>query len=796
MPDMRFVFRALARTPGFTATVILALAVGIGATTAIFSLVNGVLLRPLPYQSPERLVMVWQDFTARGGPADEWASPGNVRDWQQQRDVFSSLAALTGWSAALSLDGQQAEAVSGEQVTWRYFSTLGIAPQLGRDFREADDVPGAARVVILGDELWQSRFGGDRSVLGRSIVLAGEPHQVIGVAPRGTSGVLDAEAQMWRPRRLNLAEATYNSIFLRVVARLADGVTLEAAQARVKVIARALEAQHPDLRQQGINVQEAHDWIVGDSRLPLAVLMAAVLALLALTVANIANLLLARASAREREMSIRAAIGASRGRLMRLLLLESVTLSLAGGVLGTIFASWALDGLVGLVSDVLPRAAEVSLDRQVLLFTAALAALTGLLFGLAPAAQSSRPDLQSPLRDSVRVGSPRGQRARKALVVAQVALALVMLVSATLIVRSFSGLRQADLGFEPDGVATGRVALAGGGYRTRSEVLGFLEQLEERLPAVPGVASAAFTSVLPLAPGGDSDMDFLIAGKPELEANGRPRGSWYRSVSAGYFATMGMRMARGRAMAPNAAEAVVNEAFARRFWPNENAIGGQIVLERNGPPLTVVGIVADAKTRGPRSETRNEMFLPYQFLPEGGYSIVLRAKAGIEPSSLVPSLRALLASIDRRLPLSAPATLQELHAEALAQPRLLATLLGAFAVSALFLSLLGIYGVVAYAVGHRTTEIGVRLALGATPRQVVGLVVGDGVKLGLTGLVLGVAGGLAVTATLGTLLYGVAPHDPVTYVVAAVVIFGTAALGSWLPARRASRIPPTEALRG
>ncbi|RPJ64336.1 MAG: FtsX-like permease family protein, partial [Acidobacteria bacterium] len=537
-------------------------------------------------------------------------------------------------------------------------------------------------------------------------------------------------------------------------------------------------------------------WIVGDARLPLLVLMAAVLALLALTVANIANLLLARASAREREMSIRAAIGASRGRLMRLLLLESLTLSLAGGVLGAIFAAWALDGLVSLVSDVLPRAGEVALDRQVLLFTAALATVAGLLFGLAPAAQSSRPDLQSPLRDSVRVGSAGGQRARKTLVVAQVALALVMLVSAALIVRSFAGLRQANLGFDPEGVATGRVALAGAGYRTEGQVLAFLRQLEDRLPALPGVASAAFTSILPLDAGGDSDMSFLVVGKPELQENGRPRVSWYRSVSAGYFHTMGMRMTRGRGIAANAPEAVVNEAFARRFWPGEDALGQQVLLSRKGAPLTVVGIVADARTRGPRNETVTEMFLPYQFMAEGGYSIVLRAKGGVDPASLIPSLRALLASIDRRLPLSASATLPELHAEALAQPRLLATLLGAFAVSALFLALLGIYGVVAYAVGHRTTEIGVRLALGATPGQVVRLVVGDGVKLGLAGLALGVAGGLAVTAGLGTLLYGVAPHDPVTYAAAAAVIFGAAALGSWLPARRASRISPTEALRG
>ena len=581
-----------------------------------------------------------------------------------------------------------------------------------------------------------------------------------------------------------------------MVARLARGVTFEAAQARVKVIARTLEEQHAELRQQGMAIQPAQEWIVGDARLPLLVLLAAVLALLALTVANIANLLLARASAREREMSIRAAIGAGRGRLIRLLLLESVTLSLAGGVLGTIVAAWALEGLVGLVADVLPRASEVSLDRQVLLFTAALATISGLLFGLAPAAQSSRPDLQSTLRDSARVATPRGQRVRKALVVAQVALALVMLVSATLIVRSFSGLRQADLGFDPEGIATGRVALAGAGYRTREQILAFLRQLDERLPAVPGAARAAFTSVLPLAAGGDSDMDFLIVGKPDLLEDGRGRASWYRSVSAGYFGTMGMRMARGRGMAANAPEVVVNEAFARRFWAGEDAMGQQILLERNGTPLTVVGIAADAKTRGPRSDTRHEMFLPYQFMPEGSYSIVVKARDGVDPAGLIPSVRALLASIDRRLPLSEPATLRELHAEALAQPRLLATLLGAFAVSALFLALLGIYGVVAYAAGHRTTEIGVRLALGATPRQVVSLVVGDGLKLGLVGVALGIGGGLAVTAMLGTLLYGVAPHDPVTYAVAGAVIAGTAALGSWLPARRASRIAPTDALRG
>ena len=796
MADLRFVVRVLLRTPGFAITVILALGVGIGASTAIFSLVNGVLLRPLPYPDSRQLVMVWQDFTARRGPADEWASPGNVRDWQQHREVFSSLAAITGWRAALSLEGQEPESVSGEQVTWGYFSTLGISPQIGRDFREAEDVPRARRVVILGHGLWQSRFGGDPGLVGRSITLGGEPHEVVGIAPPGTRGVLSAGAQLWRPRRLDLTQASYDSIFLHVVARLAPGVTLEAARARMKVVAPALEAQHPELRQQGINLQAAQEWIVGETRLPLLVLMAAVLALLALTVANIANLLLARASTREREMAIRAAIGASRGRLMRLLLLESVTLSVVGGVVGTAFAAWALDGLVKLVADVLPRTNEVSLDPQALLFAAGLATVTGVLFGLAPAAQSSRPDLHGPLRDSARISSPRGQHVRKALVVAQVALALVMLVSATLLLRSFTGLRQADLGFDPEGVLAGRVSLSGAGYRTPSEVLAFLRRLEERLPGIPGAVSTAFTSILPLDAGGDTDTSFLVAGKPEVQEDGRPRVSWYRSVSAGYFRTMGMRMARGRGIAPNAPEAVVNEAFARRFFSGENPLGQQILLEKEGTPLTIVGVVRDARTRGPRAEARNEMFLPYQFMPEGGYSIVLRTRADADPASLVPSLRGLVASIDGRLPLSTASTLRELQAEALAQPRLLATLLGAFALSALLLALLGIYGVVAYTVGHRTTEIGVRLALGATRQQVVRLVVGDGVKLGLIGLALGIGGGLAVTTTLAALLYGVAPHDLATYAGAAAIIFVAAALASWLPARRASRIPPTEALRG
>ncbi|MDQ3170172.1 MAG: ABC transporter permease [Acidobacteriota bacterium] len=792
MADLRFVLRVLARTPGFTITVVLALAVGIGASTAIFSLVNGVLLRPLPYPESQRLVMVWQDYTSRGGPVDEWASPGNVRDWRAQTGVFESVSALGGWNAAAAFDGGAPEALRGEQVTYEYFTTLGLAPAAGRWFESREDIPGAPRAVVLSHGLWQARFGGDPAVIGRTLQIGDEPHEIVGVAPEGTRGVLNADAALWRPIRLNLGTPTYDSVFLRVIARLAPDTAFDGAQSTLRAMAPTMR-QDQMANPPSIFVQRAQEWIVGDARLPLLVLMAAVLTLLALTVANIANLVLARASAREREFSVRAAIGASRGRLVRLMILESVTLSIIGGLVGVLVGAWALSGLVTLVSDFLPRAAEVRLDGRALAFTALVAAVAGVLFGLAPSLQFSRPDLQSPLRESRGTTSRRGQLARKGLVVAQIALALVILASAGLIVRSFSGMRQADLGFEPNGVAVGTVALAGSGYRTNDQVLAFLRQMEERLPAVAGVENAAFTSILPLAAGGDSDTSFTIVGQPARLPNGRGRVSWYRSVSAGYFDAIGMHMARGRAIARGAREAVVNETFAKQFFPGTDAVGQQLVVEEQ--TLTIVGIAADAKTRGPRNATRNEMFLPYEYLPEPTYALVARARAGLDPLTLLPSMRALVSEIDPKVPLARPSTMDELHGDALAQPRLLAVLLAAFAGAALLLALLGIYGVIAYAVGQRTSEMGIRLALGATPREIVRLVLADGVKLSAMGVVLGIAGAVAASGAIGTLLYGIEPRDPLTFAGAIGVIAVTALFGSWLPARRASRTAPTEALR-
>ena len=792
MADFRFVLRVLARTPGFTITVVLALAVGIGASTAIFSLVNGVLLRPLPFPEAERLVMVWQDYTSRGGPVDEWASPGNVRDWQAQKGVFESVSAIGGWNAAAAFDGGSPEALSGEQVTYEYFTTLGLTPAAGRWFEPREDLPGAPRAVVLSHGLWQSRFGGDPGVVGRTLQIGDEPHEIVGVAPAGTRGVLTADAALWRPIRLNLGTPTYGSVFLRVVARLSPGVAFDAAQANLRTIAPALRADEGT--PPSIYLQRAQEWIVGDARLPLLVLMAAVLTLLALTVANIANLVLARASAREREFSVRAALGASRGRLVRLMILESVTLAAVGGALGMLVGAWALHGLITLVADFLPRAAEVRLDGRAFAFTALVAAAAGVLFGLAPSLQFSRPDLQSPLRESGRSTSRRGQLARKGLVVAQIALALMILASAGLIVRSFSGLRQADLGFDPDNVAVGTVALGGAGYRGADRVPAFLRQVEERLPGLPGAERTAFTSILPLAPGGDSDTSFTIVGQPTRLPNGRGRVSWYRSVSAGYFDAIGMRMARGRAIAPGAREAVVNESFARRFFEGRDPVGEQLVVEDE--TLSIVGVTADAKTRGPRSETRNEMFLPYEYVPEGTYSLIARARGGLGAATLLPSMRALVAEIDPKVPLARPSTMRELHGDALAQPRLLAVLLAAFAGAALLLALLGIYGVIAYAVGQRTTEMGIRLALGSTPREIVRLVLSDGVKLSAAGVVLGIAGALAASGAIGTLLYGIEPRDPLTFAGAIAAIAFTALFGSWLPARRASRTAPTEALRG
>lgn len=796
MADLRFVLRVLTRAPGFTATVVLALALGIGATTAIFSLVNGVLLRPLPYAEPARLVMVWQDLTGRGGPVDEWASPGVLRDWRGESSVFSTVAGVTGWNASASFDANVPEALVGEQVTHDYFTTLGLTPAAGRWFTAAEDVPGAPRAVVLSHALWQSRFGGDAGIVGRTVRIADEPHEVVGVAPPATRGVVVADAAMWRPLRLNLATPTYGSIFLRAVGRLAPDVDRDQAQVAMATSTAARAAVEPELVDTSVFLQPAQAWIVGDARLPLLVLLAAVLTLLTLTVANVANLMLARASAREREFSVRAAIGASRSRLVRLLVIEGLVLAVAGGIGGVLAGAWALEGLLVLMADVLPRAAEVRLDAGVLLFAALVSSAAGLLCGLVPALQSSRPDLQSSLRDSGRSTSRKGHLARKGLVVAQVALALVILATAGLIVRSFAGLRQADLGFHVDNVAVGTVALGGAGYRDRDRVVAFMRAVEEKLPALPGAAGAAFTSVLPLAPGGDSDVSFSIAGMPERLPNGRPRVSWYRSVSPNYFDVIGMRFTAGRAMAPGAPEAVVNETFARRFFDTQNpadAIGARLT---GGPlELTIVGIVADVRTRGPRNDVRTEMFLPYDRLPEGGYTLVVRARDGFDAAALIPAMRALVASIDSGVPVAAPTTLDALRADALAQPRLLAALLGSFATAALLLALLGIYGVIAFGVGQRTAEMGIRLALGATPGGIVRMVIADGLRLGGAGLALGAIGAIAVSGALGSLLYGIEPRDPLTLALSVAAIATVAAIGSWLPARRAARTAPTSALR-
>jgi len=795
MADFRFVFRVLTRAPGFTLTAVLALALGIGATTAIFSLVNGVLLRPLPYAEPDRLVMVWQDFTGRGGPIDEWASPGVLRDWRDDSS-FSSVAGVTGWRTSASFDGTVPDALMGEQVTHDYFATLGLTPAVGRWFTPEEDLPGAPRAVVLSHDLWQTRFGGDRAIVGRAVTIGNEPHEVVGVAPPGTRGVVVADAAMWRPLRLDLASPPYDSIFLRAVGRLAPGVEREQAQAALATTATVLAATELELRDASVFVQPAQTWIVGDARLPLLVLMAAVLTLLTLTVANIANLMLARTSAREREFSVRAAIGASRSRLVRLMVIESLTLAAAGGIAGMLVGAWALSGLLVLMSDTLPRAAEVSLDGRVLLFAVLVSSVAGLLCGLVPAMQSSRPDLQTSLRDSGRSTSRKGHLARKGLVVAQVALALVMLATAGLIVRSFAGLREADLGFDVDNVAVGTVSLAGAGYREGSRVISFMRDIEERLPALPGAAGAAFTSVLPLSPAGDSDVTFAIKGRPAVLPDGRERVSWYRSVSSNYFDVIGMRFTAGRTMTPGAAEAVVNETFARRFFETRDAsavLGERLI---GGPhELTIVGVVADVRTRGPRSDVRTEMFLPYDRVPEASYTLVVRARDGFAATGLIPEMRRLVASIDNAVPVATPTTLNALRADALAQPRLLATLLASFATAALLLALLGLYGVIAFGVGQRTNEMGIRLALGATPAGIVRMVIGDGLRLGAVGLVLGTIGTLAVSGVLGSLLYGVEPRDPLTLACAAGAITIVAVIGSWLPARRAAKTAPTSALR-
>jgi putative ABC transport system permease protein len=792
--DLRHALRLMLKSRSLTLVAMLTLALGIGANTAIFTVINALLLRPLPYADPDRLVMVWVDLRAKGGPATEWTGPANHFDWKAQTDVFDGVTTLRGWNASLSGDALP-ESFLGEQTTYEYFDVLGVPPELGRGFRPSDDIPNAPRVVVLSHGLWMDRFGGDRNVIGRMVSINGERHEIIGVMPASFMSGLATNARLWRPMRLNPANPARSLAVFHTIGRLKRGVSLPQARASLDLLAKRLEREHPETDTgKGINPVPLQEQKVGNAKPALFMLLGAVGFVLLIACVNIANLLLARASGRLREIAVRRALGADRMRIVRQLLTESIVLSVFGGAAGVLLGVWGVSALKAIAPDGTPRIDEVSIDRTVLLFAAALSLATGIIFGLVPAWHAARDQFSGALKQGGRgQAGESGRRARRALVVAEIALALVLLVGGGLLIRTFLALQHADLGFTSEHVLTGFILPPPFVYKTGEQRRAFYDAVLERTAALPGVKQAALSSVIPL--NGDSDTNFEIEGRPAARSNADALAVWYRDVSANYFDLMGIPLRRGRLfrageMTP---QVVINETMAKRHWPNEDPVGRRLRFEDNGPWFTICGIVGDVRVRGPRSPHEVEAYIPYWLMPEAGTNVVL--KTATEPLSLVEPLKRAVKDIDPGIAVASVATMDSIIADSIGGSRFYATLVAIFAGLALVLAAVGIYGVMSYGVAQRTQEIGVRLALGAANRQVFALIIGDSLRLAFAGLVIGAIAAAIVGRSLQKLLFGVQSVDPVTFAGMSVVLLAVAFLASYLPARRAMRTNPMEALR-
>lgn len=789
--DLKYAIRVMFKARAVTLVALATLALGIGVNTAIFSVVNGVLLRPLPYANADRLVMVWQDLRARGGPATEWTGPSQQVDWKSNTAVFENLASVRGWSASLA-GGDMPEALQGEQTTYEYFDVLGVHPSLGRAFRDADDVPGAPRVVILSHGLWTRRFGADPQVIGRTLPINGESHEVIGVMPTGFRPTLVTGAALWRPQRMNRVTPSRNAAINHTIGRLRDGITLKQARANLGMFARDLERAHPDADANGINPVPLQEQQTTAVRTPLLVLQCAVGFVLLIACVNIANLLLSRASGRAREIAVRRALGAGRRRIVRQLLTESVVLAVSGGGLGVLLGLWGVPALTRLAPPGTPRIDEVTVDGQVLAFAALLSLATGVLFGLVPAAHAARDRVTGALKQGGRgqLGDG-GRRARRALIVAELALALVLLAGGGLLMRTFVAMQRADLGFNPDRVLTGFILPAGANYRSEPARVAFYDAVLAKTAALPGVKFAALSSVIPL--NGDSDTNFTIEGRPEPTRSGDALVTWYRVVSADYFATMQIPLTRGRLFTQREAApaVVINETMARRYWPGDDPLGRRIRIGR--VPATIVGVVADVRVRGPREPARVETYIPYWINPEAGVNVVVKT-AG-DPHALAEPMRRAIKEVDPAIAVAGMATMDEAVADSIGAPRFVATLVAIFGGLALVLAAVGVYGVLSYGVAQRTQEIGVRLALGAAERQIFALVVGESLRLAAVGSGIGLVLALGTGRAIRGLLFGVGGADALTLAVTAAVLVAVAFLAAYVPARRAMRVDPISALR-
>ena len=802
--DLRYGVRGLLKRPGFTIIALITLALGIGANTAIFSVVNAVLLRPLPFLNPDQLVIVWEDATFAGFPRNTPA-PANYVDWKNQNQSFADMAASAETSFNVTGDGEP-ERVSAYSVTANFFPLFGVQPILGRTFSAEEDRPGGNKVAVLSYSLWQSRYGGDRGILNREIQLNGEKHTVVGVMPASFQ-FFQSDVRLWVPLALDQEElANRGGHYLVVVARLKPGVPLSQAQADMNSVMRRISTDHPGETFEGklgAVVLSLREQLVGNARGSLIVLLVAVAFVLLIACANVAGLLLARAVSRRREIALRVALGAGRGRVVRQLLTESLLLASVAGVLGSVLAYWSFTFLQGLVPEEMALSTPLQLDTRILAFTLLISIVTGIIFGLVPALQSANIDLNEALKQGSTRTTSTG-RLRNTMIVFEVALSVVLLVGAGLLIQTLFQLFRQYSVLDPDKVLTMRTILPREKYKELPQRDNFYQQVLQRVEHLPGVVSAGYSTSVPLAWKGGTSGFYPEGIKSPIP--GMAYDANHRQVSVNYLQTMKIPLRQGRYFdnrdsAQSMPVAVINETMARQYWPGENALGRRFKLgdpdEKELPWVEIVGIVGDVRQMGLDDPVKAEMYFPYQQIAHSIWYIPrdLVIRTAGDTSGLVGSVRQIIREVDPDQPVSNIATMAEVLGTEAAQRRMGMIMLVGFAALALLLASLGIYGVLAYFVTQHTSEIGVRQALGATPRNILMLVLKKGMGLTLLGVAIGLVASFALTRLMSSLLFGVKASDPLTFVAVPLVLALVALLACLIPARRATKIDPLVALR-
>ncbi len=792
--DLRYGARMLLKKPGFTLIAVVTLALGIGANTAIFSVVNAVLIRPLPYQEPDRLVIL-NEIPPGGGQFS--IAPGNFADWRDQSGSFVGMAAFRGMSLNLTGDGE-AERLRGQRLSANCFALLGVKPALGRGFLPEEDQPEHNQVVMLSHGLWQRRFGGRPDLVGKMLTLDGNGYTVIGIMPSDFRFFADTE--VWIPLALTLQErASHDKHDFSAIARLKPNVSLEQAQAEMSALAGRLAAQYPKSNADwGIRLTSLRDWVVGPLQPVLLALLGAVVFVLLIACANVANLLLARSAARQKEVAIRAALGASRLRVARQLLTESLLLGVVGGVIGLLLAVWG----VHLLSSLTPAGLgveTVAIDGRALGFTFMISVLTGLLFGLAPAMQATSPNLTESLKEGGRSGSEGGgrNRTRSLLVIAEVALSLVLLIGAGLMIKSFTRLFQVNPGFQSKGLLTMQFFLPKSKYSERTNQAAFFQQLTEKITTLPGVASVGAASTLPFKI--DEVQEFIIGGRPPITPGKEPSANYY-AVNADYFRAMEVPLLKGRVFTERDTKeaprvVIINESLARRFFPHEDPIGKRMDISKGGFGTwrEIVGVVGDVKHYSLDSKTTVQIYEPYLQVPYPAMNLAVRTTG--DPAGIAAAIRSQVAAMDKDQPVANIKTMERIVSDSVTRQRFSALLFALFAGVALMLAAVGIYGVMSYYVTQRTREIGIRMVLGAERRDVLKLVVGKGMVLALSGVMIGLAAAFALTRLMSKLLFGISATDPATFAAISLLLASVALLACWIPARRATKVDPLVALK-